>query len=167
MFRSTFRMFNSIPLTRYDRIHRYIENLEDNIKINNNKDKKVLEDIRGLIDHRISSLRKLSFATGTIYILLYFGFISAIFTDIFFLNDVINLINVIIGVVGTTILVIILYILNRVEEMFYGDLNLLSSHLISIYTKEGFSDQKMFEETNQYEVFLSFFKKRGFMLKKK
>lgn len=166
MFKSTVRMFNSIPLTKYERIERYIENLEENISIKNTKDKKILLDIKDLIDHRLKSLRKLAFFTGTLYILLYFGFISAIFTDVFILDDVINIINVIIGIVGTTLIVILLYILTRVEEMYYGDLTLLTSHLISIYTKEGFNDEKMFKEVNQYEVFLAFFKKRGFMRRK-
>jgi hypothetical protein len=160
-------MFNSFPLTKYERIQRYIENLEDNITIKNTHDQKVLFDIRDLITQRISSLKWLTISTSILYVLLYFGFISVLFTDVLFLDEVISLINVIIGVVGTTILLILLFILNRVEEMYYGDLSLLTSHLIAIYTKEGFSEDKMFEEVNQYEVYMAFFKERGFMSKKK
>jgi hypothetical protein len=160
-------MFNSIPLTKYARIKMYIENLEDNIIIKNNHDKKVLEDIRSLIYERIESIKWMTVATTIIYVLLYFGFISVVFTDFFLLDEIINFINVLIGIVGTTILLISLFILNRIIDMYYGDLNMLSSHLISIYTKEGFNDEKMFEEVNQYEIFLSFFNKRGFMKEKK
>lgn len=167
MFKATFRMFNGFPLTKYERIQRYIENLEDNIVIKNTHDQKVLRDIRDLITQRIASLKWITLSTSVLYVFLYFGFISVIFTDVLFLGEVVSIINVIVGIIGTTILLILLFILNRIEDMYYSDLSLLTSHLISIYTKEGFSEDKMFEEINQYEVYMSFFKKRGFMLKKK
>jgi hypothetical protein len=160
-------MFNSLPLTKYERTQRYIENLEDNIVINNPHDKKVISDIRDLISGRISSIRWLSYSIGFLYVLLYFSFVSFIFSDVFFIGDVINIINVILGVLGTTVIVILIYLLTRVEDMYYTDLSLLTSHLIAIYTKEGFSEDKMFEEVNQYEVYMAFFKERGFMNKKK
>lgn len=167
MFKSTFRMFNSFPLTKYERIQRYIENLEDNITIKNKHDQKIISDIRDLISGRISSIRWLSYSIGFLYVLLYFSFVSFIFSDVFFIGEVVNIINVILGVLGTTMIVTFIYLFTRVEDMYYTDLSLLSSHLIAIYTKEGFSEDKMFEEVNQYEVYMKFFKRRGFMSRKK
>ena len=61
------------------------------------------------------------------------------------------------------IFVIALFVTNRFKELYYQDLTLLTAHLISLYSKIGYvEDEKVFDESNMYRIFLNFFKKRGY-----
>ncbi len=164
MFRTTVRIFGGLPLSRFERVEKYVKNIEENIKLKDKKDIEIAKEIKKLIKERVKAMRYLTWTSYVLYLLIYFSFVSLVLREFVFLSEVAKILNYILSIVGTTVLVIITYGISRLKELYYTDLTLLSSHFISIYSKAGFKEEKdMFSEKNEYEIFINFFKKRGFM----
>lgn len=156
-------LFARLSLARFKRIEDYISNLEEKIELKNVQDKEIIHEINDLIRLRIKDLKRSRTISFVFLVGIYFSFVSIFFSDLFLLGLITETIGEIVGFFGTTVFVIGLFITNRFRELYYQDLTLLTSHLISLYSKIGYVDDKMiFDESNMYRTFLSFFKKRGF-----
>lgn len=148
-----------LGVTRYDRILNYIRFLEDKSKVKSHN-KKVVEQLHILIEEKIKQISRAYGIAYFFYTMIYFSFFSYIFAGSQYLIEVYTFFNQIIAFFGVTIFVIGVFITNKVIDLYYQDLNLLSAHLISIYrTKEVNSD--LFSDDDQ-DAIIAFFKKRGF-----
>ncbi|MFW6285921.1 MAG: hypothetical protein ACOC16_02010 [Nanoarchaeota archaeon] len=148
--------------TRYNRILHYMYSLKKHIEINNKQDQENIENIEIIINRIISKVKIYSRINIILYLAIYFSFISFFFSDIFILSELSILISKIISAFGTTIFIIGIYFSNKIIELYYQDLNLITSHLISIYTKyekENFDESPQIS-SNYYKVFIEFFAKR-------
>ena len=158
------QLFGKYSFTRHGRIKKYLENLRENVTLTQN-DKEIVEEINEIIDVRIKGLKRITAILVVLYIGVYFSFVSFFFQEFYFLEQVGELIRTIISVFGTTVFVIAIFFVNKVRELHYGDLNLLTAHIISIYNnKFTILDEEVPRLTNKndYEVFIAFFRKRGF-----
>lgn len=147
--------------TRYNRILNYIKNLRETIEIKTKRDQEIVDEIENLAKNLIKKLEKYYNFNLFLYLIMYFSFISYIFRDVIFLSEVAQIISKIVGVLGTTIFFIALYVSNKIIELYYQDLNLLTSHLISVYSKhqkEIVDD--LTTQGNYYKEFIKFFEKR-------
>ncbi len=149
-------------ITRFSRIKRYMKNLENHIKINSKRDKEVLEEINMLVQDRINRIRKLYIINSFLYFAIYFSFISLIFSDLFILSEFAQAFSRILSFFGTTGFIIGVFIVNKMIELYYMDLTLLSAHIISLYNKNHTEQEILFDETNSFNSYIDFFKKRGF-----
>lgn len=156
-------LISKISLARFQRIEDYISNLEEGIELKSKKDKEIISEINELIRIKIKKVKRIQFLTVIFFLGIYFSFVSFFFSDIILLGFVTEVIGQIVGFFGTTIFVIGLFIANRFKELYYQDLTLLTAHLITLYSKIGYiEDERIFDESNMYRIFLNFFKKRGF-----
>jgi len=153
--------FNILGITKYNRILNYLNNIEKNVKIKSEKEKILVEHITELINDRIKRLKTLYLFTNILYFGIYFSFISFFFSDFFLISEISAIVSKGVGFFGTTTLIIVLFLTNNIKELYYQDLNLLSSHLMDIYNKNIPNNKKLFDN-NKYDTFIEFFKKRGF-----
>jgi len=76
----TTKFLPQFAITRYQRIENYLEDLEENIKIKNPTDKKVISNINVLIEEKIIHIKRASLLNGIFYFGIYFSFISLFFS---------------------------------------------------------------------------------------
>jgi hypothetical protein len=136
--------------------------LRSHITIKNPKDQRSIEEIEEIVEKIIKKVRIYSRINIILYFAIYFSFVSFFFSDILLLSDIVTVISRIISLFGTTIFIIAIYFSNKIIELHYQDLNLITAHLISIYTKY---QKETFEEmpsssSNYYRAFIEFFEKR-------
>lgn len=155
-------IYIKLGITRYKRIQNYIKELEKNVIISSNFEKNEISLINKLILDKIKFIKRANKINFVFYFGIYFSFFSIFFSNYFFLSEIADLIARIIGFFGTTIFVIGIFFINKFIDLYYQDLNLLASHIISIYQKSAKSKIKIFEPENNYSIFIDFFKKRGF-----
>ncbi len=149
-------------LIKYKRIENYILELENNIEIKSKKEIKIINSLKELMKEKIKHIKRLNFILYFLYFGIYFSFLSIFISNFILFNEVYNFISKIIGFFGTTIFIIGIYITNKFLEFYYQDLNLISSHLISILINNSSKNEIFFVEENSYKPFINFFKKRGF-----
>jgi len=156
--------YNYLAPLKYNRIRNYIKNLEDNIIIKNKKDKQTITEIKELIDFLIKKLKNYYRLNSFLYFAIYFSFISYIFSDMLIISDLAEIFGKVIGILGTTVFFIALYFSNRIIDLYYQDLNLITAHLISVYSKyeKDNIDEVTDVAENYYKTFIKFFKNRGF-----
>lgn len=152
----------NLNLTRYSRIESYISNLKENIKIKSNLDKRILEELEIQIQDRIKRLKRIFYINIFLYIGIYFSVISFLFTGSSILQQIAVFYKMLFSIFGTTIFFIGIIITNRISELYYQDLTLMGSHIISIYNNNQKNKENVFENNNNYNTFINFFKKRGF-----
>lgn len=157
------QLFGKYSFTRYGRIEKYLQNLRENITLTQN-DREIVDEINEIIEGRIKGLKRINIITVFLYLGVYFSFVSFFFNEFYFLEQVGQLIKTIISVFGTTVLLIAIFFVNKIKELHYGDLNLLTAHIISIYNNKFVIDEEISRITNKndYEAFIRFFRKRGF-----
>lgn len=149
-----------IGFTRYDRIEKYIKNVEKNFKLESKVDIEIAAEIRELIDYRIKKVKFLFFLNMLFFIGIYFSFFSIFLPGFFKTSEVGTLLTKIIGLFGTTLFIIGIFISNRIQELYYQDLNLLTAHLISLYTKTEKKGKLVDKARNKYHEFVQFFKQK-------
>ncbi len=95
------------------------------------KDKKEIMQIKEKIETQLKRNRNLGIATLIIYTMLYFSAISFIlsFSEVFTLFK--NIISTIINMVGTPILIIVAYLLNRNMTNRYDDIHISMAKIIA------------------------------------
>jgi hypothetical protein len=152
----------NIGVTRYRRIRRYLHNLESNITITIKRDKEVLAEINTLLDDRVKRIRTLYVINGFFYFGIYFSFISLFFSDFYGISIVSVEIQKAISFMGTTVFIALIFLVNKMIDLYYQDLTLLASHIISIYNKNHTEKENLFDESNEFNKYLDFFRKRGF-----
>ena len=155
------KVMRSTP-TRYNRILNYMYSLREKITIQNPQDQKNIEEIEEIVEKIINKVKIYARFNIGLYVAIYFSFVSFFFSDIILLSELATLISRVISVFGTTVFIIGIYFSNKIIELYYQDLNLITAHLISIYTKY---QKETFEElpstaSNYYRVFIEFFEKR-------
>ncbi len=146
---------NDFSYTRYQRILNYLEDMKNSYEINNKKDKLILQEIELLIDERIKNLKKVNIINYVCFIGIYFSFFSFFIKDLIFFTEFAILVNSIISITGTTIFLVGIYFCSWLKDLYYEDLSLLSGHAISIYEKNSFKKDNIFENID----IKSFFKK--------
>lgn len=153
--------YSALGLTRYKRIINYIDLLDEKITITSQHDLEVVKELKELINERLKAVKVLYIIDTISYFGIYFSFISFFLRDLFLLSEVAHVLSKAIGFFGTTLFVVILFFSNRLSNLYYQDLNLLTSHLIAIYNKyEKEENDPLFGKLNQYSSFINFFKKK-------
>ena len=123
-------------LGKYRRVLHYVNALEESSKINI-KDLKQVQELKERLKHTGMNLRYLEFARIIFFIILYSSVVSA-FSSFIPGSEIITGRLIKIGsVVGSTISLIIIGLASKAISTYTLDLNIITSHLISIYTKNG------------------------------
>lgn len=158
-FRKSLR--HSTP-TRYNRIMSYIHNLKKNIEVKNKTDLEIIEEIEFITKEIIKKVKVYSRFNIAFYVAIYFSFISFFFGDVFILSEIAILISKVVSVFGTTIFILGIYFSQKIIDLYYQDLNLITAHLISIYSKHQKEtiDELPTLTPNYYSAFIQFFKER-------
>lgn len=162
MFNFIIQRFDKFGITRYTRIKNYLSALDSKYEIKSQKDENLLKELEELILDRSKRLRRVHIIIVLLYFAVYISIFSLLFSDLFFLSDFISLISEIISFFGTAVFLILIYFANNLKELYHSDLILMSSHIISIYNKYEPDSEVLFKESNTYNKFIDFLKKRGF-----
>ena len=152
----------NFSITKFQRITDYIEDLEKNIKIKKEQDKRTISNIKNLIEEKITHIKRLYIVSYLLYFGIYFSFFSIFFSKVIFLSEFANFVTKVLGFFGTTVFIIGVFFVNKIIDLYYQDLNLLTSHLISIFMTNQINHENLFKDENDFNVFIDFFKKRGF-----
>ncbi|MDA3855303.1 MAG: hypothetical protein PF569_03525 [Candidatus Woesearchaeota archaeon] len=148
--------------TKYNRIRNYMELLEQNVEISSARDKKNVTDIKDLATNLIKKVKVYYRINIILYFAIYFSFFSYFLPDFLLFTELGVLISRVISVFGTTVFIIAVFFSQKIIDLYYQDLNLLTAHLIAIYTKHQKEtiEEIMSDKKNIYEVFIEFFRKR-------
>ncbi len=121
---------------KYIRALNYTQELEEKSKIDI-KDFKQVQDLKKRLKHTGMKLRSLELTRVFFFILLYSSVVSA-FTSFIPGSEIIaGKIAKIGSVIGSTISLIIVGILSKTIALYILDLNMISAHLITIYSKHA------------------------------
>ena len=149
--------YRKIGIVRYIRIKNYIRFLESNIKITKKKDIETTQNIKKIINNKIKTIKVFHILIIISYFGIYFSFLSIFIIDILLITELTQLSAQTIGIVGTALFFIILFISTRLRDLYYEDLNLLSSHFIAICNKYADKNKKsLFSDTNKYPVYINY-----------
>src|SRR3989344_5417036 len=123
-------------LGKYRRALHYLNALEESAKIDI-KDFKQVQELKNKLKHAGYKLRSLETTRAVFFVLLYSSVVSA-FSSIIPGTEIIAGKLVKFGsIIGSTISLIIIGISSKAISTYTMDLNILTAHLISIYTKDG------------------------------
>lgn len=112
-----------------------IDDLDMKIKITSKKEKERLMNLRYELEKKIDDVKNLNKSLMILSFLLYFSFISYIIPDMFLLSDLKNAVSKIISLFGTTVIIVLIALINTSKKLLYTDINLNATRIISIYTK--------------------------------
>jgi len=146
-----------IGFTKFDRIEKYLKSIEKH-KLKSKRDLKTATEIRELINYRLGKVKKLYYLNLFLYFGIYFSVFSIIFPNFFAVSELLNLIGYIVGILGTTIFIIAVFISNSIQNLYYQDLNLLTAHYISIYSRNENTGSNLKGAISAYHDFIDFFK---------
>ncbi len=121
---------------KYHRALQYINSLEESSNLDI-KDFKQVQDLKEKLKHTGLKLRSLEITRTAFFIILYSSVVSAFSSFIPGLEIVTGELVKIGSVLGSTISLITVGIASKAISTYTLDLNILTSHLISIYTKNG------------------------------
>ena len=107
----------NLSMTRYQRIDDYIKSLKEKSSVKNKQEKRLVDDISLLIDEKIKKVKTLGIIEVALYALLYFSFFSFIFKDFIVLSEFAKIIGVVVGLIGTTVIILVLFLINRTKEL--------------------------------------------------
>jgi hypothetical protein len=151
-------IINKFQITKDSRILKYLNNLEKfNSKLSK-KDLELVEELKDLLNFKIKKINRYYFIQYLFYFLIYASFFSFLFSDLFIINEIYLFITKIVGVIGTAFFVIGLFIINKILELYFQDLNLISSTIISIYSKYLNEESVEILKENYYSTFIDFFR---------
>ncbi len=123
-------------LGKYRRAIHYINTLEESTKINI-KDFKQVQELKEKLKHTGLKLRSLELTRIFFFIILYSTVVSAFSSLIPGLQVIAGNLVKFGSIIGSTISLIIIGIASKAISTYILDLNMITSHLISIYTKNG------------------------------
>ena len=123
-------------LGKYHRAMQYINTLEESSSLDI-KDFKQIQELKEKLRHTGVKLRSLETTRIAFFIILYSSVVSAFSSFIPGLEIVTGELVKIGSVLGSTISLITVGIASKAISTYTLDLNILTSHLISIYTKNG------------------------------
>jgi hypothetical protein len=152
---------HKISIFRTSRILNYLENIKGSYP-HDKKNGKILLEIEDNIQDRIMRLNRVGIFLFICYFGIYFSFVSYFFNDYFLLSEISLFVGRILSITGSGIFLIGIFILTKIQTLYYQDLTLLSAHYISIYTKGDSLKDNMFESMSKYGMLFRIFKIRGF-----
>lgn len=158
MFNEIKKMYSKLAFTKYQRIEKYIKLLQEKFELKKKDDLEIVKEINYLIEDTLKAVKILSVMSTISYFGIYFSFISAVFSGGSFLTGLTETIGAVVGFFGTTLFVVLLFFSNRLSALYYQDLNLMTAHLITIYSSNKMKDEYLFEGHNSYNSFIKFFK---------
>ena len=128
--------------TKYDRVHGYLLTL-----IHEHKLPTLQEDAVHELFHEFMKYyyryKSLSLIRMILFAVLYGSIISAVSSQIPVISELINTILSITAVIGTTLSLILILLINQYIDRIAGDLNVLSSHIIAYYTVHATKKKKI------------------------
>lgn len=157
MFEKLKNQYEKIGYTKYKRIQNYIDLLDEKFVVKSIVDKQRIKEIRCLIEETIKAVKVLTVINTISYFGIYFSVISAIFSTGPLLSTLTETLGVIVGFFGTTLFVALLFFTSKLNDLYYQDLNLMTSHLITIYSKHRMVDESLYGGENSYKSFINFF----------
>lgn len=119
---------------KYTRVLHYVSKLEENSKIDI-KDFKTVQELKEKLKHTGAKLRSLEMTRIFFFIILYSSVVSAFSSIIPGIEIITNNIVKVGSVLGSTISLLFVALLSKTIAVYTIDLNIISSHLISIYSK--------------------------------
>ena len=123
-------------LGKYHRALHYVNSLEDSAKLNIN-DFKQIQELKEKLKRKGARLRSLEIIRIGFFVLLYSSVASA-FTSFIPGSEIITSKIIKFGsVIGSTLSLIIIGLSSKAISIYALDLNMITSHLISLYTKNG------------------------------
>ena len=121
-------------LGKYKRTLKFLNNLEENSRIDI-KDLKQIEELKAKLKHTGYKLRTLELTRIVFFIFLYSSVVSA-FTSFIPGSEIVTGKLIKLGsILGTTISLVIVGVASKAISTYMLDLNMVTSTLISIYTK--------------------------------
>ena len=123
-------------LGKYTRALHYINELEESSKINI-KDFKKVQGLKERLKHTGLKLRSFEITRIVFFVILYSSVVSAFTSIIPGLETIAGKLVKVGSIIGSTISLIIIGISSKAISTYALDLNIITSHLISIYTKNG------------------------------
>ncbi len=123
-------------LGKYSRALHYINVLEESSKINI-KDFKQVQELKEKLNHTGIKLRSLEITRVIFFIILYSSVVSAFSSFIPGIEIITGKLVKVGSIIGSTISLIIIGIASKAISTYTLDLNIITAHLISIYTKNG------------------------------
>ena len=121
---------------KYTRALHYVNALEESSKINI-KDFKQVQELKEKLKHTGTKLRSLE-TTRVIFFIILYSSVASTFASFIPGSEIITGRLVKFGsILGSTLSLIIIGIASKAISTYSLDLNILTAHLISIYTKNG------------------------------
>lgn len=148
-----------IGFTRFDRIEKYLKSIEVH-KLKVKKDLEIAVEIRELIDYRLNKVKRLYYLNIIFFVGVYFAVFSIFLPSSVISSELGTFLSKLIGLIGTTLFIIAIFISNRIQELYYQDLNLLTSHYISIYSRNETKGTNLRGAISAYHDFVQFFKNK-------
>ena len=118
---------------RFTHVKKYISLLEENIIITNKHDKHKLKCLSEAFNKKYFQAKTYLSLKVCFFLLLYASVVSTFLGSIPMLSDVSSYLLTVSGLLGTTILLVVLGVLHIAEGNIYSDLLMLSTHIVSIY----------------------------------
>ena len=157
MFNQIKSTYKKIAFTKYMRIENYIELLDQKYIITSLKDKERIKEIHRLIRETLKAVKVLTTVNTISYFGIYFSVISAIFSGGAILSGVTETLGAIVGFFGTTLFVVLLFFSGKLNDLYYQDLNMMTSHIITIYSNHKMVEENLYGGENSYKSFINFF----------
>ncbi|NQZ84995.1 MAG: hypothetical protein HRU03_04720 [Nanoarchaeales archaeon] len=157
MFKQIKSTYKKIAFTKYMRIENYIELLDKKYIVTSLNDRERIKEIHKLVRETLKAVKVLTFINTISYFGIYFSMISAVFSSGFILSGITETLGIIVGFFGTTLFVVLLFFTGKLNDLYYQDLNMMSSHIITIYSKHKMVDENLYGGENSYQSFINFF----------
>jgi hypothetical protein len=157
MFENIKSTYKRIAFTKYMRIENYIELLDKKYVVNSLKDRDRIKEIHKLIRDTLKAVKILTTVNTISYFGIYFSLISAIFSSGPILSGLTETLGAIVGFFGTTLFVVLLFFSGKLNDLYYQDLNMMTSHIITIYSNHNMVEENLYGGENSYKSFINFF----------
>jgi hypothetical protein len=157
MFNHIKSTYKKIAFTKYMRIENYIELLDTKYVVSSLRDKERIKEIHQLIHETLKAVKILTTINTISYFGIYFSLISAVFSTGTILSGVTDTLGAIVGFFGTTLFVVLLFFSGKLNDLYYQDLNMMTSHIITIYSNHNMVEDNLYGGENSYKSFINFF----------
>ena len=157
MFNQIKSTYKRIAFTKYMRIENYIELLDKKYIVSSLKDKQRIKEIHNLIHETLKAVKVLTTINTISYFGIYFSLISAVFSSGPILSGVTETLGAIVGFFGTTLFVVLLFFSGKLNDLYYQDLNMMTAHIITIYSNHNMVEETLYGGENTYQSFINFF----------
>lgn len=121
------------PLTKMkEKLKPYLTSDMQRIPLSVKKEIKIHEHEFEKLHKKLKTVR---FSRTICFALLYVSFLSTFIGDLFIVREIVQLITLLSGIVGSTVLIILIMIFTRLSEIYLSDAHTESAILIALITK--------------------------------